>query len=221
MSQGKIDVLVVATDQRYYDAAEQCLFRNAEIMDHPEVASVQLAGPPEILQQTPVAVIGVPADGSLAHHRNALAQGAVADHIIYFDADSEPEPGSLATLLAALEGTPDFVAYSYCPISASAVPGAAQNADTLRQTEFIPSACSLIRTAAWRSAGIQWDESLLCYQPWDIWLSFLDAGYTFAPAQTVKPLIRHWRCPWGINRTASRQQRAAMREQIRKKHGLA
>lgn len=111
--------------------------------------------------------------------RNVGFKEAKGELVIFWDADTIAKPEMLAVLVRALEAAP-LAAYAYSQFKFGWKKFYCQafNAEDLKRYNYIDTT-SLIRASA--LSGIPngpFDESLLRFQDWDLWLTLLENGYT-------------------------------------------
>ena len=143
--------------------------------------------------QDKTTIVNQPNQGAAAA-RNAGAKIALADFIIFCDADIVLKPEMLETMVATLKKSPQ-ASYAYCAFKFGQKtfklwPFAAEK---LKKIPYIHTT-SLIRKEHFTG----FDKNLKRFQDWDLWLTMLEKGYTgkFIPEIlfTVVPggTMSHW-----------------------------
>lgn len=141
---------------------------------------------PSIFAAKPAEVILVRGPETAGAKRNAGAELASREYLLFWDDDCIMSAAYLPEMIAALQSSPDKVAFAYCDALEIVHPEAPRhpfsgvkvrlsktwNPGSLRRGNYI-SNMSIMKRAAFRGC----DETLKRLVDYDMWLSMVDAGY--------------------------------------------
>lgn len=168
---------------------------------------------PTVIENDPAEVVVVRGDGGAPEKRNRGATGNTQPYLLFVDDDSRLLSGSLGQMYAAAEITRAAFVYSDFNRRPS---GGVFNAgtfsvDRLRRNNYIDTT-SLVRAMSFPG----FDEKLLRFQDWDLWLTIIGRGGTgmYIRDQT---LFEKWKIDDGIT---EKVPEAEARRVIVEKHGL-
>ena len=176
---------------------------------------------PSIKRNQPMETLISSTAGNANEKRNASARDATQEFLFFCDDDILLEKYCLRRLYQALEGNPvasyaycDFVVHNHPTRSDALVRPGIFDASKLRRQNYI-STMSLIRRDAFEAVG-GFDESILRFQDWDLWLLLLKRGITgmYVPQVLFTALYLDSGITKGINGAED-----AMRI-VMQKHGL-
>jgi len=164
--------------------------------------------------------------------RNRGAREGIGEYLLFCDADIVMRPEMLEKMLQALKNNPDkSYSYSSFHFGWKAFKLWPWNPDLLRKIPYIHTT-ALIR----REHFPGWDEKIMKFQDWDLWLTMLEQGHSgiFIPKFLFKVYVRKqgglsswlpsffYRLPWaklGIKIKAIEKYDTAMKI-IKEKHRL-
>lgn len=204
-------------------------YSNFEIIVIDDGSEPALIIPPHLQSSNNITLIRQ-ANGGAPQARNRGFSESVGQMVIFWDADLIAQPDFIDTLVRALQQNPR-ASYAYCDFyfGNKLMRSQSFDPDRLRRANYITTA-SLIR----REAFTGFDESLIKFQDWDLWLTLLARNlvgvyvpktlFRLTPGGTMSAWLprfayhRPWKWLPGWRKPVKRYEQAL--RVIQQKHGL-
>ncbi len=153
---------------------------------------------PTVINNDPADIVVIRGDGSAPQKRNRGARGNTWKYLLFVDDDSRLLPGCLSSMVEVMESTDASFCYSdfqQQPQSGRFSCGRF-NPERLMVGNYIDTT-SLIRASVFPG----FDESILRYQDWDLWLTIVKEGGRGVYLEKI--LFEKWKIDVGITESVS------------------
>jgi GT2 family glycosyltransferase len=153
---------------------------------------------PTVINNDPADIVVVRGDGSAPQKRNRGARGTTWKYLLFVDDDSRLLPGCIAAMVDMMELTDASFCYSDFQMQPQGGRFTAGrfNPERLQTGNYIDTT-SLIRAEAFPG----FDENILRYQDWDLWLTITKSGGRGVYLE--KLLFEKWKIDVGITESVT------------------